>query len=232
MTRMPKWSRRKPDDDPLSEIPLSIGPNTDQSAFRADLQSTLGACLKLTEADMLVKLREVCARHGVEVGQTVHTAKIEEPLRSIIRFGAARGQLRLVNAAGYWLLTDSRWALLVTEDQRSNLVSAGVSVQSGEFPAIEPIDGEPLPLDAKPSPLAMLERFGIGTSGGGTSSNEWANDTVFDLFGVTFAADVIAVLAVAGATRIVLDTERAEGRTADGRVVGYAMAFGTPRVIN
>jgi hypothetical protein len=211
---------------------MQLGPDTDRAAFQAELKAVIDSMMKVRPSpkgdELEAAVREVCARHGVTAGTTLDTSQLSEPLRSIILHGAAAARVHVgQDDRGRRFVTDHRWKVFIDDAQVDELRAAGAEFREKTIPAFEPIIGTALPFEASPSPLAMLQHFGIGGTGIEDTKDGFTNPVTFDIDGVLFAVDALAVLAVAGATSIVVDqtTRMVEGRRATGQVAGYAQGL-------
>jgi hypothetical protein len=214
---------------------MQPGPNTNRQAFEADLKATLDRIMtqKKPLGDVEAAVREICARHDVTAGPTLKVGQLTEPLYSLLTHGAALASVFVgQEEGGRQFLSDRRWLVFIDDKQVAELRAAGAHFVDHAIPSFEPLSGTPQPFETHPDPRTMLQTFGIGGRGISNTHDGFTNNVSIDIDGANFAADVLFVLAVAGAVAIVVDqTKRmVEGRSVTGRTVGYAM--GTRPLLN
>ncbi len=146
-------------------MPMTVGPDTDEAAFKADLKGVIDRMMRQRPApkgdELEAAVREVCEKHGVKAGATLETEKLSEPLRSIIWHGAASARVRVgQDDAGAWYVSDHRWLLYIDDDQVAELRTAGAEFVDVTVPAFERLAGEPGPLTVQPSAMDALEHYG------------------------------------------------------------------------
>jgi hypothetical protein len=234
--KIPKWGRKK--RRTRSELVICSGPDTDVDAMNRDLREEIDRQIKrkATSEQMDAAMREVAARHGGYVQRKIQTSDLPQPWRTIVEYGAAMGQAIAGTEAGSGrhFISDGRWMLYASPRIHAAAVSAGVP-DIGEQDSRVRVAGGSAPLEVRPSPRAMLREFGIGTRNSGTVAGDGRTClTTFEIAGVEFAADAIAVLALAGATRVAVDphTMMVEGRDEDGEIIGYCCGIARDRVVH
>ncbi len=219
----------------MSQMPMTLGPDTDHEAFRAEVNAAIKGVKSPTELEAAI--RAVCERHGVTLGRTLEPHKLAEPVRSIVAHGAARGRVLVGQEnddVGRRFITDGRWLVYVDADQATEMLGAGGEPMD-PCPPFTRATGSTMSLvQSSSSPLAMLKQYGIGERGISKTTDGFTNHAQFNFGGVAVAIDCVAVLLVAGAVSLVADADQrmVEGRSATGVTVGYVRSISSPSKLN